>query len=82
MKKPLKPVSRVMAGDVLVASIIRQGNGRPASPVRWLLYWSPTAERMGSGPAVTCSCRQEAEAEAIAWACPRFAFLPRVERAR
>jgi hypothetical protein len=82
MKKPLKPVSRVLAGDILVASIVRTGNGRPGSPVRWLVYWSPLAERMGAQPGLAFRYRQEAEAAAIRWAVPRMAHAPRVELAQ
>lgn len=81
---PMKPVSRVLAGEVLVASIIRQGNGRSGSPVRWLVYWSPLAERMGAQPGLACASRYEAEAAAMLWASQRLANLapaPRVERA-
>ncbi|MDD3676043.1 hypothetical protein [Thauera propionica] len=81
-KQEFKPASRVMAGDVLVASIIRHGNGRPGSPVRWLVYWSPLAERMGAQPGVTFRYRQEAEAAAMRWAVPRMAHAPRVELAQ
>jgi hypothetical protein len=76
------PVSRVMCGPALVASIVRQGNGRPGSPVRWLVYWSPLAERLGAQPGVSFRYRQEAEAEALLWATPRMAHAPRVEMAR
>lgn len=76
------PVSRVMSGPVLVASIIRQGNGRPGSPVRWLVYWSPLAERLGARPGASFRYRQQAEAQALLWATPRMAHAPRVELVR
>ena len=76
------PVSRVMSGPVLVASIIRQGNGRPGSPVRWLVYWSPLAERLGARPGASFRYRQQAEAQALLWATPRMAQAPRVEVVR
>jgi hypothetical protein len=73
-----RPVSRVMAGPVLVASILRRGNGRAGSPVRWLVYWSPVAERMGAQTGRTYASRQEAEAMAMLWATPRMAHAPYV----
>lgn len=76
------PVSRVMSGPVLVASIVRQGNGRPGSPVRWLVYWSPLAERLGAQPGIVFRHRQQAEAEALLWAKSRMAHAPRVEVVR
>lgn len=79
---PMKPVSRVMSGPVLVASIVRQGNGRPGSPVRWLVYWSPLAERLGARPGVSFRYRQHAEAEALLWAELRMAHAARVEVVR
>lgn len=79
---PMKPVSRVMSGPVLVASIVRQGNGRPGSPVRWLVYWSPLAERLGARPGASFRYRQQAEAQALLWATPRMAHAPRVELVR
>ena len=36
----MNPSHHVFDGDELVASIIRIGNGRPASPVRFVPYWS------------------------------------------
>ncbi|WP_153004404.1 hypothetical protein [Tepidimonas taiwanensis] len=81
-QKQFKPVSRVMSGPVLVASIIRQGNGRPGSPVRWLVYWSPLAERLGAQPGIVFRYRQQAEAEALLWAELNMAHAPRVEMAR
>jgi hypothetical protein len=71
-KAQFRPVSRVMAGQVLVASILRRGNGRAGSPVRWLVYWSPVAERMGAQPGQTFGYRQEAEAAALQWATHRI----------
>ena len=80
---PMKPVSRVMCGPVLVASIVRTGNGRPGSPVRWVTYWSLIAERLGA-PVLPpkFSSRHEAEAAAMLWANPRLAHAARVERER
>lgn len=80
---PMKPVSRVMCGPVLVASIVRTGNGRPGSPVRWVPYWSPIAERLGAPvPPPRVSSRHEADAVAMLWANLRLAHAPRVERER
>lgn len=77
------PVSRVMCGPVLVASIVRTGNGRPGSPVRWVPYWSPIAERLGAPvPPPRFSSRHEAEAVAMLWANTRLALAARVERER
>jgi len=86
-KAQFRPVSRVMAGQVLVASILRRGNGRAGSPVQWLVYWSQVAERMGAQPGQTFSTRQEAEAMAMLWATRRItqrglAPSPFVESAR
>jgi len=81
--KPMKPVSRVMCGPVLVASIVRTGNGRPGSPVRWVPYWSPIAERLGAPvPPPRFSSRHEAEAVAMLWAGLNLAHAARVERER
>lgn len=80
--KPMKPVSRVMCGPVLVASIVRTGNGRPGSPVRWLVYWSPLAERLGARPGASFRYRQQAEAEALLWAELNMVHAPRVEVVR
>ncbi|MCI1193387.1 hypothetical protein MOJ79_16250 [Calidifontimicrobium sp. SYSU G02091] len=80
---PMKPVSRVMSGPVLVASIVRTGNGRPGSPVRWMPYWSQIAERLGAPvPPPRFSSRHEAEAMAMLWAHTRLAHAARVERER
>ncbi len=80
---PMNPVSRVMCGPVLVASIVRTGNGRPGSPVRWMPYWSPIAERLGAPvPPPRFSSRYEAEAMALMWASDRLALPARVEQAR
>jgi len=80
--KPMKPVSRVMADDVLVASIVRCGNGRSASPVRWVPYWSLTAERLGAPPAHEYFTRHEAEAEALLFARRlKSSSAPRVDPA-
>ena len=81
-QKQFKPASRVLAGPVLVASIVRTGNGRPGSPVRWLVYWSPLAERLGARPGASFRYRQQAEAEALLWAELNMAHAPRVEMAR
>jgi hypothetical protein len=71
-KVQFRPVSRVMAGLVLVASILRRGNGRAGSPVQWLVYWSPVAERLGAQPGQTFRYRQEAESAAMLWATRRI----------
>ena len=76
----LKPVSRIMAGDVLIASILRTGNGRPGSPVRWHIYWSPHAERMGARPVEPCTSLREAELRAMLWADLNMDHAPRVEK--
>lgn len=76
------PVSRVMSGPVLVASIIRQGNGRPGSPVRWVPYWSPIAQRLGAPTPQGFTSRHEAEAAALLWAARRLGQAAHVERAR
>jgi hypothetical protein len=81
-QKQFKPASRVLAGPVLVASIVRQGNGKPGSPVRWLVYWSPLAERLGAQPGASFRYRQQAELEALLWARSRMAHAPRVEVAQ
>lgn len=81
-QKQFKPASRVLAGPVLVASIVRQGNGRPGSPVRWLVYWSSLAERLGAQPGIVFRYRQQAEAEALLWAKLRITHAPRVEVAQ
>lgn len=62
---PLKPVSWVMSGSVLVASILRRGNSRPGSPVRYTTYWSLLAERLGAPPPQDFGSRHEAEAFAM-----------------
>lgn len=81
-QKQFKPASRVLVGPVLVASIVRRGNGRPGSPVRWLVYWSPLAERLGARPGASFRHRQHAEAEALLWAELRMAHAARVEVVR
>lgn len=82
-QKQFKPASRVLAGPVLVASIVRTGNGRPGSPVRWVPYWSPIAERLGAPvPPPGFSSRHEAEAVAMLWADLNLARAARVERER
>jgi hypothetical protein len=79
-RKPLKPVSWVMAGRILVASILRQGNGRPSAPVRFTPYWTPLAERLGAPPPRPFASRHEAEAFVMQWATPRLPVPPQVWR--
>ena len=79
---PMKPVSRVMCGPVLVASIVRTGNGRPGSPVRWVPYWSQIAQRLGAPTPQGFTSRHEAEAAALLWAARRLGQAAHVERAR
>ncbi|MDM7463071.1 MAG: hypothetical protein P3W95_005405 [Tepidimonas taiwanensis] len=79
---PMKPVSRVMCGPVLVAYIVRTGNGRPGSPVRWVPYWSPIAQRLGAPTPQGFTSRHEAEAAALLWAARRLGQAAHVERAR
>jgi hypothetical protein len=85
-KAQFRTVSRVMSGSILVASIRRRGKSRDGSPVRWLVYWSPVAERMGEQPWKTYASQYDAEATAmlwaVLWAMPRMAYAPHVVSAR
>ncbi|MCR6497058.1 hypothetical protein LJB71_13060 [Thermomonas sp. S9] len=79
----MQAISHILAGPVLVATVLRTGNGRPASPVRFRVYWSQVAERMGAPmPPPQFASRYEAEAMAVGWATQRTGYAPRVERAR
>lgn len=81
-QKQFKPASRVLVGPVLVASIVRTGNGRPGSPVRWVPYWSLIAQRLGAPTPQGFTSRHEAEAAALLWAARRLGQAAHVERAR
>lgn len=77
-----RQISYVMAGQALIASIIRTGNGRHR-PVRWVTYWSPLAERMGATPCTQgYPSKREAEAVAMLWADLNMDQQPYVQRAR
>ena len=81
-QKQFKPASRVLVGPVLVASIVRTGNGRPGSPVRWVPYWSLIAQRLGAPTPQGFTSRHEAEAAALLWAARRLGQAAHVERTR
>ena len=71
-------VSDIRTGPVQLASILRTGNGRPATPVRYHVQWSEIAVRLGAPAIAPVRYRQEAEAMAVLWATPRMAHLPTV----
>jgi hypothetical protein len=76
--RTFSPTHRVMAGDVLIASILACGNGRPGSPRRFAVYWSLTADRLRP-PRIECATVREACAEVAAWARRYFPEV-RIER--
>lgn len=77
----MKAISHILAGPVLVATILRTGNGRPAAPVRYHVQWSEIAVRLGATPLAPLHSRWEAEAMAMGWATQRTGYAGRVERA-
>lgn len=61
-------VSDIRTGPVQLASILRTGNGRPATPVRYHVAWTEIARRLGAPTLPPMRYRQEAEAAALQWA--------------
>lgn len=51
----------------LVATVQRTGGGR--LPVRWRVYWSLLADRLGAPALPLCDSRQAARAAVLTWAC-------------
>lgn len=78
----MKAISHILAGPVLIATILRTGNGRPAAPVRYHVQWSEIAVRLGAPAIAPVRYRQEAEAMAVLWATPRMAHAPAVHLLR
>jgi hypothetical protein len=72
------PTHYVMAGDGLVASILRTGNGRPGSPRRFLVYWSTRADLLNP-PKIERPTARQAYTDAMAWGRKHFDAV-RVER--
>jgi hypothetical protein len=76
--KGFNPACRVLSGDVLIASILACGNGRPGSPRKFSPYWSIRADRLNP-PRIECASAREACAEVAAWARRYFPEV-RIER--
>lgn len=71
----MRPISEIRAGPVLIATILRTGNGRPTAPVRHHVAWSEIARRLGAPTLPPMRYRQEAEAAALQWATTKLDAL-------
>jgi hypothetical protein len=63
----------------LVATVQRTGGGR--LPVRWRVYWSLMADRLGAPGLPLYDSRQAARAAVLTWAC-RQGLMVRTTPAR
>ncbi|MFN7184501.1 MAG: hypothetical protein ACK4MZ_10035 [Thermomonas haemolytica] len=78
----MRPITEVRAGPVVLATILRMGNGHPATPVRYHVAWTEIAARLGAPAIAPTRYRPEAEAMVMLWATPRMAHAPAVHLLR